>query len=157
MEQVLGATNSVFSPLPTQIAIGVGLGVLLGYTARPMPKFMDDLFENSQPFKFIIIFLVGLVASVPLDGAKIITVAIVAVLILVAMEALRVYDCGLQEKKDDGITTYCQKRKDGKKTVIVDVPTVAAEIAVEAPEKTADAVADVVATAVAESFGSRRR
>lgn len=64
-------------------------GVFLGYTALPMPKFLADLFENSNVFKFFVLIIVGTISFYPLDTNKFIILCITACSILLTFEFMR--------------------------------------------------------------------
>ena len=64
-------------------------GILLGYTLQPVPKWLNNLFDNSNIFKFIIIFITGIISTYPIDTSKIINSFISSVIILVIFFVFR--------------------------------------------------------------------
>jgi hypothetical protein len=79
--------NDFFKLLSTLLT-----GILLGYTLQPVPKWLNNLFDNSNIFKFIIIFITGIISTYPIDISKIINSFISSVIILVIFFVFRYID-----------------------------------------------------------------
>ena len=73
-------------------------GILVGYTIQPVPKWLNNLFDNSNIFKFILIFINCIISTYPIDLSKIINSFISSVIILVIFSIFRYID-----KKDEKI------------------------------------------------------
>ena len=67
-------------------------GILVGYTLQPVPKWLNNLYDNSNIFKFIIIFITGIISTYPIDSSKIINSFISSVIILVIFSVFRYID-----------------------------------------------------------------
>lgn len=73
-------------------------GILVGYTIQPVPKWLNNLFDNSNIFKFILIFINCIISTYPINLSKIINSFISSVIILVIFSIFRYID-----KKDEKI------------------------------------------------------
>jgi len=67
-------------------------GILAGYTLQPVPKWLNKLFDNSNIFKFIIIFTIGITSTYPINKDKISNIFISSVIILVIFSVFRYID-----------------------------------------------------------------
>jgi hypothetical protein len=63
--------------------------VMAGYTLQPVPSVLNNLFDNSQLFKFLILFLVGCAAFYPLDDKKLTKLIIAVFIVLLLFEVIR--------------------------------------------------------------------
>ena len=68
------------------------IGILVGYTIQPVPKWLNNLFDNSNIFKFILIFINCIISTYPIDTSKIINSFISSVIILVIFFVFRYMD-----------------------------------------------------------------
>ena len=67
-------------------------GIFAGYTLQPVPKWLNKLFDNSNIFKFIIIFTIGITSAYPINKDKISNIFISSVVILVIFSVFRYID-----------------------------------------------------------------
>ena len=74
-------------------------GVLIGYTLQPVPQWLSNLFDTSNLFKFIILFLTGVTAVYPLDGDEIYHIVFGSLLVLILFSVFRRYDHVKEPKK----------------------------------------------------------
>lgn len=74
-------------------------GVFAGYTLQPVPKWLSNLFDKSEIFKFLVLFMVGSVAVHPIDKSKALKITIGAVVVLGLFYLARVFDGYLDNKK----------------------------------------------------------
>ncbi len=75
-------------------------GVFAGYTLQPVPKWLHDLFDKSLLFKFLVLLIIGLTGSYPIDSTtKFTNVLFAVILILAIFEAFRYYQAKLDLKK----------------------------------------------------------
>ena len=75
-------------------------GVFIGYTLQPVPKWLNNLFDNSVIFKFIVLFIVGAVAVFPLDKYKTFKVALGAITVLFLFYLTRQIDVLIEKRKE---------------------------------------------------------
>lgn len=74
-------------------------GVFAGYTLQPVPKWLHDLFDNSVLFKFLILLIIGLTGSYPIDSTtKFTNVLFAVILVLAIFEGFRYYQARLDKK-----------------------------------------------------------
>jgi len=66
--------------------------VLIGYTLQPVPQWLSNLFDKSNSFKFIILFLTGITAVYPLDGNEIYYIIFGSLSVLILFAVFRKYD-----------------------------------------------------------------
>jgi hypothetical protein len=67
-------------------------GIFAGYTLQPVPKWLNKLFDNSNIFKFFIIFTIGITSTYPINKDKISNIFISSVIILVIFSVFRYID-----------------------------------------------------------------
>jgi hypothetical protein len=79
-------------------------GIFAGYTLQPVPTWLNNLFINSNIFKFIIIFIIGITAVYPINKDKISNVFISSIIILVIFSLFRyidmIYHKKIKERKE---------------------------------------------------------
>lgn len=63
--------------------------VFIGYTLQPVPKWLSNLFDNSNLFKFVVLVAAGITAVYPLDGDELACIVIGAVVILMLFSLFR--------------------------------------------------------------------
>jgi hypothetical protein len=76
-------------------------GIFAGYTLQPVPKWLNKLFDNSNIFKFIIIFTIGITSVYPINKDKISNIFISSVVILVIFSVFRYIDTIYEKKEKD--------------------------------------------------------
>jgi hypothetical protein len=64
-------------------------GVFMGYTLQPVPDYLNNIFNNSNIFKFIILFYAGLVAVYPINYENIVQIFLISLLIIIIFSFLR--------------------------------------------------------------------
>lgn len=84
--------NNTFSNDFFKLASLLITGIFAGYTLQPVPKWLNKLFDNSNIFKFLIIFIIGITATYPIDQNKISNIFISSIIILIIFEGLRYID-----------------------------------------------------------------
>ncbi len=65
------------------------VGVFAGYTLRPVPNWLGNLFDSSILFKFLIIVVVGVTGNYPVSKSKLMNIVIASAIIMVIFEGLR--------------------------------------------------------------------
>ncbi len=66
--------------------------VFIGYTLQPVPKWLNNLFDTSNIFKFFILFMVGATTVYPLNKYNIIWITFGSVGCLFLFHLARLYD-----------------------------------------------------------------
>jgi hypothetical protein len=89
MESVINTLNNVFSNDLIRYATIMLTGVYAGYTLQPVPRFLNDLFDNSTLFKLIILLFIGFSNFHPLDSTKVQYIVISSVAILILFSHMR--------------------------------------------------------------------
>ena len=64
-------------------------GVFMGYTLQPVPKYLDNIFNTSNIFKFIILFYAGIVSVYPVTYRNIIQIFLISLLIIIMFSFFR--------------------------------------------------------------------
>lgn len=67
-----------------------------GYTLQPVPKWLNDQFDNNIILKFVILVVIGITALYPIDEKKFLYIVLTSVITLALFEILRKFD----KKKD---------------------------------------------------------
>jgi len=65
------------------------VSVYAGYTLQPVPSKLNNLFDTSTSFKYLILFVLMLTSLYPLDGNKVVLSIVVPIMLLVFFEFLR--------------------------------------------------------------------
>jgi len=73
-------------------------GIFAGYTLQPVPIWLNNLFNNSNIFKFAIIFIIGITSVYPINKDKIANIFISSVIILAIFSLFRYIDEQYQKK-----------------------------------------------------------
>lgn len=89
MESVINSLNSVFSNDLIRYGTIVLTGVYAGYTLQPVPRFLNDLFDNSTLFKLLILLFIGFSNFYPLDATKVQYIVIISIAILLLFNHMR--------------------------------------------------------------------
>jgi len=90
------------------------VAVFAGYTLQPVPKWLSNLFDKSEIFKFIVLFMVGSVAVHPIDKSKAFKITLGVIVVLGLFYLARVFDGYLDNKKKQAEEN---KLAEGKKQV----------------------------------------
>lgn len=72
--------------------------VLVGYTLQPIPKWLNNLFDNSKIFNFFILFLAGTITVYPVNKNNLMCVTIGSILALILFQSARNLDKYLEQK-----------------------------------------------------------
>lgn len=75
-----------------RIFLLIALNVAIGYTFQPVPKWVNNLFDTSTLFKFVIMFVLGCVSVYPLNATNLLWVLVCTVVVLLFMAGLRKLD-----------------------------------------------------------------
>lgn len=67
-------------------------GVYMGYTLKPVPKWLNKLFDTSHLIKFLVLFIAGCISVYPLNKTNITWVFISSVLTLFIFQCARYLD-----------------------------------------------------------------
>ena len=81
--------NNILADDMTRYLLLILTSVFAGYTLQPVPKALNNLFDNSQIFKFVVLFTVGCVAFYPVDHDKLVKITVSCLLLLLIFESLR--------------------------------------------------------------------
>lgn len=66
--------------------------IYIGYVLQPIPKWLNNLFDTNDIFKFIIIMLVVLTSLHPIDNNKLIVSVVIPIIILYLFKYFRTID-----------------------------------------------------------------
>jgi hypothetical protein len=88
IEKIVTINNNIFSNDYIRTFVIIISGVFIGYTIQPIPKWLNNIFDNSQLFKFFVLFYTGAIALYPLTKDKI---KWIIVSVLVIMYLFRVF------------------------------------------------------------------
>lgn len=89
MDNIVNITNDIFDNPFLRMSVFLMTGVFIGYTFQPVPKKMSDLFDNSQIFKFIVLFCVGATSYHPINKQKLKEIVFGALVVLGVFHLLR--------------------------------------------------------------------
>jgi len=98
MDYITKNYNNLLSINLTRIFLLLITSVYIGYTLQPVPKVLNNLFDNSNLFKFLILFICGSTSLYPLDNNKLLYILISSILILILFNYLRSKDIKIIEK-----------------------------------------------------------
>jgi len=84
--------NYLFKSDRLRLSLLLIISIFLGYTLQPVPKLLNKIFNNSMTFKFLIIFMLGLLTVYPLDINELYIIFYSTIAILLIFELLRLYD-----------------------------------------------------------------
>ena len=99
VDRVIDAQNVLLTNNYLRILIMIVTGVFMGYTLQPVPKWLNNLFDTSHVFKFLIIFFAGLVAVYPINKQNIMWVSLCSVATLLLFHLFRKYQERLEKEK----------------------------------------------------------
>ena len=89
---LINMANNILSNDFVRLLVLILGGIYAGYTLQPIPEWLNNLFNKSNVFKFLILMMIGLVASYPINEQKIMNVIIISIFILVFFELKRKID-----------------------------------------------------------------
>jgi hypothetical protein len=92
MDKIVQQKNNILKNNYTRIAILIITGVFMGYTLQPVPTWLNNIFNTSQVFKFIVLYLAGLVAVYPVSEENMKWVFFGTVLALTLFQVMRQFD-----------------------------------------------------------------
>ena len=96
MDYITNKYNNILSIDFIRILLLLLTSVYIGYTLQPVPETLNNLFNNSNLFKFLILFICGSTSLYPLDDQKIMYIFISSIIILLLFNYLR----NLDDKKN---------------------------------------------------------
>jgi uncharacterized membrane protein (UPF0136 family) len=67
-------------------------GVFAGYTLQPVPKWLNDQFDNNIILKFVVLVVIGITALYPIDNKKFLYIILTSIITLALFEFLRKFD-----------------------------------------------------------------
>ena len=117
-----GATASSFKYLNTVLEndwlrslLLIIVSIFAGYTLQPVPTKLNNIFNTSTSFKYMILFVLLLTAFYPLDNRKVILSLVIPILTLALFEFLRkVDDMDFDEEFLGGNNTLHRQRRKPK-------------------------------------------
>jgi hypothetical protein len=83
---------------PIRIFLFLISSVFLGYTLHPVPKWLNNLFENNIIFKFFVMLIVSSIAVYPMSKQEFLYIILFSIIVLSIFELLRLFDQPLVEK-----------------------------------------------------------
>ena len=86
--------NEIFNNQFIKIFEVVLTGIFAGYVLQPVPKWLNDLFDASNIFKFIMLIFIGIGVAHPLTPTTFATVIAVSGTILLLFEIFRKIEPG---------------------------------------------------------------
>lgn len=87
MSGVTKIINSALDNNMLKVFLVLWAGVYAGYTLQPVPAVLQTLFNESVPFKYIILLVIALTAMHPLDNNKL-AIAVVMPVVLLSLFAM---------------------------------------------------------------------
>lgn len=91
-ERSFGVINGILENDWLRSFLLIVVSVWAGYTLQPVPKKLNNMFDTSTTFKFLVLFVLMLTALYPLDNNKVILSIVIPVVTLVFFEFLRKVD-----------------------------------------------------------------
>ena len=92
MDIIVDTINDVFSNDLVRLFLIILTGIVAGYTLKPVPKWLDNLFNTSYILKFIIIQTFGILVVYPINKSKLINIILITLMILILFEIFRNID-----------------------------------------------------------------
>jgi Kef-type K+ transport system membrane component KefB len=86
---VTSQLNNVFSNKELRMFVLVLTGIFAGYTLQRVPKWLNDMFNDSELFKFVVIFFIFVCAYYPLEEKDIMSMGAMSAGILVLFNLAR--------------------------------------------------------------------
>jgi len=78
----IDVVNNVLSIEPVRLFGLIFIGILSNSVIKPLPDWLKDLYINSYLFKFVILFVGGILLSYPVTSQNIMHSALVSLVIL---------------------------------------------------------------------------
>jgi hypothetical protein len=83
MLHLLGSgLNLVLSNDVLRLCLIIVTSTMIGYTLQPVPQWLSSLFDHNIVFKFIVVFLLGVVSMYPLSASKMWIILISSLLVV---------------------------------------------------------------------------
>jgi hypothetical protein len=92
MDYITNKYNNILSMDFVRILLLLLTSVYIGFTLQPVPETLNKLFNNSNLFKFLILFIFGSIALYPLDNKKTINLSMSCIILLYLFNYLRNLD-----------------------------------------------------------------
>ncbi len=90
IDKVIDSINVILSNKQMYAFFMLLSGIFLGYTLQPVPDWLNNIFNTSQLFKYIVIIIVGLTVAYPIDKTEFTAIIIMAAIILVMFKLMRI-------------------------------------------------------------------
>lgn len=90
IDNIINGINDILSNKYMYTFFTLFSGIFLGYTLRPIPKWLNKIFDTSRMFKYFVIVIVGLTIMYPIDKTEFSAIIIMAVVILVILELIHI-------------------------------------------------------------------
>ena len=91
MNKVVDYINQVFKNDNIRMFTIMITGVFAGYTLEYVPIRLNDLFQKSNLFKFLILLLIGVSNFYPVTKDKLLKIVVISILILFIFALIRRY------------------------------------------------------------------
>ena len=89
MDTIVQIVNKALSNKFMRFSLMVLFWVFMGYTLQPVPKWLNNLFNTSNVFKFAILFIVFTISFYPLTPKTILWSALGSLALLFIFEGFR--------------------------------------------------------------------
>ena len=91
LEKIVQVNNNILVNDYIRTFIIILSGVFIGYTIQPIPKWLHNIFDTSNIFKFFILFYTGVIALYPLTKDKVQSIIIGVIISMYLFEVFRKY------------------------------------------------------------------
>jgi len=92
MDIIIEKINFMFSNDFYRLYLLILCSIYAGYTLQPVPKWLNNMFNTSNIFKFFILICIGITAVYPIDKNKLINISLSSFIILVLFDIFRTFD-----------------------------------------------------------------
>jgi hypothetical protein len=86
---MLDNINNILSDGFIKYFLLIMTSIFIGYTLQPVPEKLNYLFNNSYLFKFMILFITGILFTHPINCYEIYVIFIISIIILLLFKMLR--------------------------------------------------------------------
>lgn len=100
MEKLVQVLNTSLQSVYVRGFIFMLAGVYMGYTLQPVPEWLNDLFNTSNPFKFVILFFTSIAATYPLNNESVMVALVSSFVVLTLFEVMRNNKLNKNEQKN---------------------------------------------------------
>ena len=92
LEKIVQVNNNILVNDYIRTFIIIISGVFIGYTIQPIPKWLHNIFDTSNIFKFLVLFYTGVIALYPLTKEKVQWIIIGVIISMYLFEVFRKYE-----------------------------------------------------------------